>query len=161
MRIYIESTIPSYVVARPARDLLQAARQQLTRDWWDFQRGQHALFTSQVVLDEIAFGEAAMAQLRLDSLDGVPLLQVNDEVKALARKVLQSGLLPVTADRDAAHIALASAYEMDLLLSWNCRHIANAVIQARLRRLAEGAGFTLPVICTPEELIDHDHEQID
>ena len=161
MRIYIESTIPSYVVARPARDLLQAARQQLTRDWWDFQRGQHALFTSQVVLDEIAFGEKAMAQLRLDSLDGVPLLQVNDEVKALARKVLQSGLLPVTADRDAAHIALASAYEMDLLLSWNCRHIANAAIQARLRKLAEGAGFTLSVICTPEELIDHDHEQID
>ena len=161
MRIYIESTIPSYVVARPARDLIQAARQQLTRDWWDLQREQHELFTSQVVLDEVAFGERAMAQLRLDLLDGVPLLQVTDEVKALARKVLESGLLPVTADRDAAHIALASAYEMDILLSWNCRHIANAAIQAKLRKLAEAAGFTLPVICTPEELMDNEHEQID
>ena len=161
MRIYIESTIPSYVVARPARDLLQAARQQLTRDWWDFQRGKHDLFTSQVVLDEVAFGEKAMAQLRLDSLDGVPLLQVTDEVKALARKVLESGLLPVTADRDAAHIALASAYEMDMLLTWNCRHLANAAIQHRLRRLVEGAGFTLPVICTPEELLENDNVQSD
>jgi len=75
--------------------------------------------------------------------------------------VLDSGLLPATADRDAAHIALASAYEMDILLSWNCRHIANAALQARLRRLADAAGFTLPVICTPEELMDNDHEQND
>lgn len=161
MRVYMESTIPSYVVARPARDLIQAARQQLTRDWWDLQRNKHELFTSQVVLDEVAFGEAAMAQLRLDLLDGVPVLQVTDEVKALARKVLESGLLPATADRDAAHIALATAYEMDILLSWNCRHIANAAIQARLRKLAEAAGFTLPVICTPEELMENDNEQND
>jgi hypothetical protein len=161
MRVYMESTIPSYVVARPARDLIQAARQQLTRDWWDFQRAKHELFISQVVLDEVAYGETAMARLRLNLLDGVPLLQVTDEVKRLARKVLESGLLPGTADRDAAHIALASAYEMDLLLSWNCRHIANAAIQARLRKLAEAAGFTLPVICTPEELMDNDHEQDD
>jgi len=161
MRIYIESTIPSYVVARPARDLLQAARQQLTRDWWDLRREQHELFASQVVLDEVAFGETAMAQLRLDLLAGVPLLRVTDEVKELARKVLESGLLPTTADRDAAHIALASAYEMDILLSWNCRHIANAAIQARLRKLAQAAGFTLPVICTPEELMENDHEQND
>ena len=159
MRIYIESTIPSYVVARPARDLLQAARQQLTRDWWDLQREKHELFTSQVVLDEIAFGENAMAQLRLELLQGVPLLQVTDTVKEFARKVLSSGLLPVTADRDAVHIALASAYKMDILLSWNCRHIANAAIQARLRKLAEAAGLTLPVICTPEELMENDYEQ--
>ncbi len=159
MRIYIESTIPSYVVARPARDLIQAARQQLTRDWWDSQREKHELFGSQIVLDEIAFGEKAMAQLRLDLLQSVPLLQVTDEVKALARQVLESGLLPRTADRDAAHIALASAYEMDILLSWNCRHIANAAIQARLRRLADDYGYTLPVICTPEELMENDDEQ--
>lgn len=117
MRIYIESTIPSYVVARPARDLLQAARQQLTRDWWEFQREQHELFTSQVVLDEIAFCEKAMAQLRLETLHTIPLLPVTDTVKELARKVLTSGLLPATADRDATHIALASAYQMELPLS--------------------------------------------
>jgi len=159
MRIYIESTIPSYVVARPARDLIQAARQQLTRDWWDSQRKKHELFGSQIVLDEIAFGEPVMAGLRLELMRDFPLLQVTDEVKEFARKVLSSGLLPQTADRDAAHISLASAHEMDILLSWNCRHIANAAIQARLRRLADEYGYTLPVICTPEELMEGNDEQ--
>jgi len=161
MRIYVESTIPSYVVARPARDLLQAARQQLTRDWWDERRANHELFTSQVVLDEIAFGEKAMAQLRLELMKAMPILPVTDDVKGFARKVQTSGLLPATADRDATHIALASAYELDILLTWNCRHIANATIQTRLRRLADAAGFTLPVICTPEELLENDNEQSD
>ncbi len=81
MRIYIESTIPSYVVARPARDLLQAARQQLTRDWWDLKRHKHELFTSQVVLGEIGFGEKPMAKRRLETMHGLPLLQAIDEVK--------------------------------------------------------------------------------
>ena len=152
MRIYIESTIPSYVVARPARDLLQAARQQLTKDWWDLKRAKHELFTSQVVLDEITDGEAAMAQQRLDVMAEIKLVDLTDEANALTKEILASGLLPADADRDAAHIALATVHEMDILLSWNCRHIANAAIQARLRRVVEKSGFTLPVLCTPEEL---------
>ena len=152
MRIYIESTIPSYVVARPARDLLQAARQQLTRDWWDLQRKRHELFISQVVLDEIASGEAAMARQRLELVAQIKLLDLTNEANALTKQILGSGLLPADADRDAAHIALATVHEMEILLSWNCRHIANAAIQARLRRLAEKAGFALPVLCTPDEL---------
>ena len=82
-------------------------------------------------------------------------------MKELARKILTSGLLPASADRDATHIALASAYEMDILLTWNCRHIANATIQRRLRKLVETAGFILPVICTPEELLENENEQSD
>ena len=152
MRIYIESTIPSYVVARPARDLLQAARQQLTRDWWEFKRNKHELFTSQVVLDEIAGGEPAMAQQRLAVMAGIALLSSIDEVETLTQRILDSGLLPPDADRDAAHIAFAIAHEMDILLSWNCRHIANAAIQSRLRHLVEDFGLTLPVLCTLEEL---------
>ncbi len=161
MRIYVESTIPSYVVARPARDLLQAARQQLAKDWWDWERNKHELFTSQVVLDEIAFGEKEMAERRLETMRSVPLLRVTDEVKKLAGKILASALLPATADRDATHIALASVYEMDILLTWNSRHIANAAIRLRLRKVVEAAGFTLPVICTPEELVETDDEQND
>jgi hypothetical protein len=161
MRIYIESTIPSYVVARPARDLLQAARQQLTRDWWDFQRPKHELFTSQVVLDEIGVGEVEMARQRLELVAHIKLLDLTDDAKALTKDILGAGVLPADADRDAAHIALATVHEMDILLSWNCRHIANAAIQARLRKSAQAAGFILPVICTPEELMDHDDEQND
>ena len=115
MRIYIESTIPSYVVARPARDLLQAARQQLTKDWWDLKREKHELFTSQVVLDEIASGEAAMARQRLELVAQIKLLDLTSEANALTKQILGSGLLPADADRDAAHIALATVHEMDIL----------------------------------------------
>jgi hypothetical protein len=72
-----------------------------------------------------------------------------------------SGLLPSTSDRDAMHISLATVHEMDILLSWNCRHIANAAIQARLRILVEKSAFTLPVLCTLEELMENDNEQND
>ncbi len=159
MRIYIESTIPSYVVARPARDLLQAARQQLTRDWWDLKRDQHDLFASQIVLDEIASGEADMARQRLELMAQIKLLDLTDEANALTKDILRSGVLPTSADRDAAHIALATVHQTDMLLSWNCRHIANAFIQGRLRKAVEAAGFTLPVICTPEELLENENEQ--
>src|SRR5438105_9783830 len=125
MRIYIESTIPSYVVARPARDLLQAARQQLTRDWWDLKREQHELFTSQVVLDEIAGGEAAMAKQRLALMGGIAVARATDEVEALTQSILDSGALPANAARDAAHIARATGHELDLLFSWHCRHVPN------------------------------------
>ena len=114
-----------------------------------------------MVLDEIAFGEKEMAERRLETMRSVPLLRVTDEVKKLAGKILASALLPATADRDATHIALASVYEMDILLTWNSRHIANAAIRLRLRKVVEAAGFTLPVICTPEELVGTDDEQSD
>jgi hypothetical protein len=153
MRIYIESTIPSYVVARPARHLLQAARQQLTKDWWDFKRAQHELFISQVVLDEITSGEADMARRRLMLVRGIPLLEAHASANALGREILRSGLLPASADGDAAHIALATVHEMDILLTWNCRHIANVAIQQRLRRLVEQSGCTLPSLATPEEFM--------
>ena len=94
MRVYIESTIPSYAVARPGRDLLQAARQQLAKDWWELERNKHELFTSQVVPDEIAFGDKEMADRRLETMRGIPLLGVTDEVKELAGKILASGLSP-------------------------------------------------------------------
>src|SRR5438445_8567856 len=152
MRIYIESTIPTYVVARPARDLLQAARQQLARDWWDLKRQQHELFTSQVVLDEIAAGEREMAKRRLELIAGLTVLDLTPDAETLADRILHSGLLPVTADGDAAHIALATVHKLDILLTWNCRHIANAAIQSRLRDLAEESGFALPVLCTLDEL---------
>ncbi len=151
MRIYVESTIPSYVVARPARDLIQAAHQQITKDWWDLKRSKHELFTS-LVLDEIGAGESTMAMERLALMSGIPVLQADPEAEALTQSILDLGILPAKADRDAAHIALATVYELDVLLSWNCRHIANASIQSRLRNLAQKSGFILPVLCTPAEL---------
>jgi hypothetical protein len=93
-----------------------------------------------------------MAKRRLESMVRIKLLDLTDKAKALTKSVLASGLLPADADRDAAHIALATVHRMDILLSRNCRHIANAAIQGRLRRLMEESGLALPVLCTPDEL---------
>lgn len=161
MLIYIESTIPSYVVARPARDLIQAAHQQLTRDWWDLQREKHELFTSQLVLDEIARGESEMAKRRLALLADLALLESTEEARNLTRSIMDSGLLPAKAEGDAAHIALATVHEMDILLTWNCRHIANASIVGQLRRMVAKHDYTLPEIYTPAELMGITYEQND
>ncbi len=161
MRIYIESTIPSYVVARPARDLLQAARQQITKDWWDLKRHEHELFIGRLVLDEIGFGEPQMARRRLELVADLALLQATREVRELTRTIMGSRLLPAKAVGDASHIALAIHHKMDILLTWNCRHIANAFILGRLRRLVEAAGYATPTICTPEELLQQTYEQSD
>jgi hypothetical protein len=158
MRIYIETTIPSYLVARPARDLRQAARQQATKEWWELERHSYELFISQIVLDEATGGEAAMAQLRLDSVKGIPLLAISDRAVELAAQFMDAGVLPAFADRDASHIGIATVHNMDILLTWNCRHIANGAIQDKLRRLAGDSGLKLPTICTPEELLGQRYE---
>jgi len=152
-RMYIETTIPSYLTARPSRDLVQAARQQLTREWWETERRHYDLCISQMVLDEVAAGDAEAAQRRLAVIADLPLLDLTLAVEALAEKIMQSGLLPASASRDAVHIAVTAVHQVHFLLTWNCRHIANANIFRELQHIIVAAGYDMPVICTPEELI--------
>jgi hypothetical protein len=147
-RIYIETTIPSYLTARPSRDIVQAARQQLTREWWDVERRNYALCISQIVLDEAAAGDAEAAQRRMAVIDTLPLLDLTFEVDGLAETIMQSGLLPVSASRDAVHIAVTAVHQVHFLLTWNCRHIANATIFRDLQHVIMSAGYDMPVICT-------------
>ena len=109
-RVYIETTIPSYLTARPSRDIVQAARQQLTREWWDVERRNYDLCISQIVLDEAAAGDAEAAQRRLAVIDTLPLLDLTFEVDGLAETIMQSGLLPASASRDAVHIAVTAVH---------------------------------------------------
>ncbi|MEO6753074.1 MAG: type II toxin-antitoxin system VapC family toxin [Chthoniobacteraceae bacterium] len=154
--IFIETTIPSYYVARPSRNLLQFARQELTREWWDGQRQQFDLFTSQLVLDEAAEGEQAKASERLQLLDGIALLELDKNAESLATKLIESGILPSFAGRDASHLAVAGVHGMDFLLTWNCKHIANPFLADRLQSCFSGMGVHLPVICTPEQFFTDD-----
>lgn len=156
--IFIETTVPSLYVSRPSRDLLQLARQELTRNWWDTQRQRFDLFTSQLVLEEAADGEAAKASERLQLLAGIPLLDLNDPVRVLAKKLVSSGILPSVAGRDAFHLAAAGVHRMDFLLTWNCKHIANPFIAGRLHTCFSDAGVHLPVICTPEQFFTDDND---
>ena len=153
MRVYIETTIPSYLTARPALQVIQAGHQLSTRRWWEEYRGGFDLFTSLVTIQEAREGDHEVAQKRLDSLKEVPLLAVTPEVESIAQRLLDEQLLPPSADRDALHIGVAVFHEMDFLLTWNIRHIANAQIRKRLRAFIESLGYSLPTICSPEELL--------
>ena len=152
-RVYIETTIPSYLAARPSRDLLQTARQQLTYTWWNNMRQNYELCISEIVLDEVASGDADAAQRRLPFLHNLPLLDLTEAVSDVAKAIMGSGLLPQEAARDAIHIAVTSVHGIDILLTWNCRHIANAAIMKEFRTIVAGCGYELPILCTPEELL--------
>jgi hypothetical protein len=160
MKIFLETTIPSYITARPSRDVLQFSHQQLTREWWDTRRQFHQLFTSQLVLDEAAIGDSAKAAERLEVLSHAVLLDLTDTALDFTEDITQSRILPANAGVDAAHIAIATAHGMDILLTWNCRHIANAANQHTLQRLAAACGLRLPTICTPDQLMENDHEAL-
>jgi|SRR6185295_2335415 len=152
-RVYIETSMISYLTARPSRDVVAAAHQQITLDWWERRRGDFEVLASHLVLNEARQGNPEAAQRRLSILEGIPLLEVTEVAYQLAVNVVREGLLPPTAYPDALHIATATVYNVDYLLTWNCAHIANAEILPRVARICEQHGLALPYICTPEELL--------
>lgn len=152
-KLYLETTIPSYLAGRPSRDLLVAAHQQITRDWWERRRPAFELYASELVFQELRAGDAELASRRLELVAGVPLLAVSDAALQLAESLTRKGPLPPKAAGDAAHIALATVYGCEYLLTWNCRHIANAELQRAIRRIVERSGYEMPNLCTPEELM--------
>ena len=150
--VYIETTVVSYLVSHPSRDLVVAAHQQLTREWWHRRRRLFACFISDVVLDEAGDGDTEQAALRLKALDDIPKLAATAEGERLAAAFL-AGVLPAKAAGDAAHLAIATVGKVKYLLTWNCNHLANAQLLDRLEPIAATAGFKLPRVCTPEELM--------
>ena len=152
-RVYIETTIPSYLAAWPSRDLVQAARQQITHDWWNNERQNFDLCVSEIVLEEATAGDAEAANRRLSFLQNLPLLDLTDTVGLVAKAIMDSGLLPKKATRDAIHIAVSSVHQVDILLTWNCQHIANAAIMKELGEIVSRCGWEMPIFCTPEELL--------
>jgi hypothetical protein len=152
-RLYLETTVPSYLTSRPSRDLIIAGHQQITRDWWERRRGDFQIYVSQFVLDEAGAGDPSAARERLKALQSLSLLDITPEVAVLTSGILASGRIPRKAATDAAHIAIAAVHGMDFLLTWNCVHIANAVIAKVLASICREHGCECPVICTPEELL--------
>ena len=151
--VYVETTIPSYLTAWPSRDLVSAAHQQITREWWA-RRAGFELFLSQLVHDECRMGDPTAAADRLRAIHGIPLLEQNAEAVALGRDLLALVPLPLRAAIDALHVAIAVVHGVDYLLTWNCTHIANAFLRGRIESVCRGAGYDPPTICTPEELLE-------
>lgn len=133
--------------------MVAAAHQAITREWWDVRRGDFLLLTSQLVIEECSAGDALAAQLRLETLAGIPLIPWSDQVERIANELMKSGLIPEKAAADGLHIGYAAVNGIDYLLTWNCRHLANAERWPSIAVLLQGHGLAVSVVCTPEELM--------
>ena len=151
--VYIETTVVSYLVANPSRDALLAAHQQLTRQWWQDERMRYECVTSPEVFREAALGDVEMSRRRLEALAGLTVIAVDETLRGLTRKLMATGILPATAGSDALHAVVASQHGIQILLTWNCRHLANPHVTGRLRAFMQQHGLVLPEICTPVELV--------
>jgi hypothetical protein len=151
--VYIETSIVSYLVADPSRDLVTAANQRVTQDWWAQRKEGFACVISQEVIAEASRGDPEQVRRRLAVLSSLPRIALTSEAQELARLFLATGCLPPKAIRDAVHLGVATAMAADYLLTWNCRHLANAQILKRLDREAQRASRVLPRVCTPLELM--------
>lgn len=151
--VYLETTIPSYLTAWPSRDLVRAAHQQITRDWWQKRRIKFELYISQVVVRECLAGDATAAAERLKVLHDLPLLEQTDAATQLAQILVDQVPLPDRAAVDAIHVAIAAVHGMDYLLTWNCTHIANATLREPIESICRANGYEPPTICTPDEML--------
>lgn len=150
--VYVETTIVSYLVASPSRDLMLAAHQQATHQWWAIERLRYRCVTSEEVLREAAYGDPEMSRRRLAALAGMAVLPADATVRQLAKDILIEQLLPASVISDAIHVAAASLHDVDYLLTWNCRHLANPHLHKPLRSFMTARRLALPEICTPIEL---------
>ena len=151
-KVYIETSVVSYFTNRPGRDIVTAARQQVTREWWEESLNQFDVYISALVLEEASGGNPISAEKRLEALKGIPVLETTDAAADLAAALVEVGPIPERNSEDALHIALAITNGMDFLVTWNFHHINNAKMKKGIARTAEENGYECPVICSPEEL---------
>lgn len=153
-RVYIETSIVSYLTARPSRDVVVAGRQELTRQWWETRSSRFELAISELVEQEAGRGDRDAAAARLAAVRQIQVLTVSDGAVGLAEVLVSNGPIPRESAADALHISIAAANGSDFLLTWNCTHIANAALRSDIEALVEDAGYSCPIICTPEELME-------
>ena len=149
--VYVETSIVSYLTGRRSRNVVLAAHQALTLEWWRH-RATYELRVSQLVLDEAAGGDALMGARRINALAGMPVIDLTEQASAVATALVVRGALPRQALVDAFHIGIAASHQVNYLLTWNCRHLANATMRGTIDAVCRSAGLEPPVICTPEEL---------
>ncbi len=159
--LYIETSIVSYLRQKPSTQIIAAARQILTHRWWNDERSNYELVTSQYVIDEAAAGDPICAAERLRALDGIPSLPFESQVFVIANAIISRAILPPQASLDAFHIAMTAHHKIQYLLTWNCKHIANAVILPRIHEVLAELGYPIPIICTPGEMVNDDSEDIE
>ena len=152
-KVYIETSVVSYATARPSRDLIVAARQEITRSRWNRILAEFDCYVSALVLQEAEGGDPDAAATRLSAITGLPVLQIDEAAEALAKSLVVDGAIPEQKPEDALHIALSARDGVDYLLTWNFTHIHNAQMELRIRQIVERFGYQCPVFCSPDELM--------
>ncbi len=153
-RLYIETTIVSYLTARTSSNPIVAGRQALTREWWEHRRNAFDLVVSELVFEEARAGDREAAKRRMDYISDMDSLHISDEAVTLAEALVSDGPIPGEYGEDALHIALCAVHGIDFLVTWNCRHLANAFLRRHIETMVEAKGYRCPVICTPGELME-------
>jgi hypothetical protein len=153
-RLYLDTTIPSYLTARASRDLNIARYQRITTRWWNSWRTNFDIRISGYVWNEASEGNPEAAQRRKQLLARFPTLEINERVVALRARLLRDSGLPARASMDAAHVAVAAVHDMEFLLTWNFAHLVNANFAPRIRSVCELEGHSCPILCTPEQLME-------
>jgi len=152
--VYIESSIISYYTSRPSRDLIVAAHQQITSEWWDIVHPEVKCLVSPFVILEISAGDKEAAQKRIKVVRDLSVLELNLEIQELAETYYNALKVPEKAKLDASHLAVAVWHEIDYLLSWNCKHIVSGRVKKIIEEINNDLNLKTPVLCTPEELME-------
>lgn len=154
-KVYIETSVISYLTARPSNDIRAAANQNATIEWWDIQRPRFDLLISEIVTAEASLGHPEAAQRRLTVIAEIPELEATEEVRTLGQALISRGAIPQNAEIDAYHVAIAAVNGVEYLLTWNCTHIANALMRPKIEAICRSCGYEPPIICTPQELTEN------
>ena len=149
--VYIETSVVSYFTNRPSRDLIIAARQQLTHEWWENYLPQTEAFISTLIIQESEMGDPEAAKSRLEAIADLPVLELTEQVFELSKSLVETGPIPEEYFEDALHIAVAAVNGIHFLITWNCHHINNPHMRPEIVRVVESFGLECPVNCTPDE----------
>jgi predicted nucleic acid-binding protein len=155
-RIYIETTVVSYFTARPSRDIIVAGHQETTRDLWPNLTAKYATYISAIVYEEAGKGDPDQAQMRLSAIEAFPMIDIDDDARFLAEKIIAGRGIPADYPEDALHVAVAAVNGMDVVVTWNFAHLNNPFTRRAIRRIVELEGYVCPEICSPQELIEVD-----
>lgn len=159
IKIYLESSVISYYANRRSRNLIVAAYQEITQEWWENELPKHDAYISQFVIEEIERGDTNQAANRMKAIADFPLVELSEQVLELAERYLAELSIPRKSRIDAFHIAAAVVNGMDFIVSWNFHHIANVFVKEKIRKINDSLGVLTPEICTPEELVDEKENQ--
>lgn len=153
-KVYIETSVISYLTAKLSRDLIVIGHQQITTEWWKSSKNKFNCFISEFVIDEIIKGDLNAAKNRIEVTQDIPILEYSSEIGELAFNYAKLFSIPQKARIDSFHLAIAVWFEIDYLLSWNCKHIANGVVSSKLKDYNNNHSLFVPILCTPLELLE-------